>query len=126
MRMTCTAEDIVEEILKAIKMAIELKSKGLNQAAIQSALSKMAWKRVEPISVGDDYSLVFKIPGLRPCSRNDIESQGIGEVAEPIRNFPLVIKLNKGYIAIGSSALRTSLDVSQEALIKIIQLCIKL
>ncbi|MHC1637378.1 MAG: hypothetical protein ACXQTU_04320 [Candidatus Nezhaarchaeales archaeon] len=123
--MTCITEDVVEEILKAIKMAAELKSKGLNQAAIQSSLSRMAWKCAEPISVGDDYSLVFKIAGVRPCSKDEIEAQGISEIAEPIRNFPLVIKLDKGYIAIGSSALRTSLNVSREALIKIIQLCIK-
>ena len=57
--MTYTAEDTVKEILKAIKMAIGPKSKDLNQAAIQSALSKIAWKHIEPISVGDDYSLVF-------------------------------------------------------------------
>ena len=71
-KMTCITEDVVEEILKAIKMAAELKSKGLNQAAIQSSLSRMAWKCAEPISVGDDYSLVFKIAGLRPCSKDEI------------------------------------------------------
>ena len=125
MEMACITEDIVGEILKAIKMAAELKSKGLNQAAIQSSLSKMTWKCVEPISVGDDYSLVFKISGLKPCNKGEIEAQEIGEVVEPIRNFPLVVKLDKGYIAIGSSALRTSLNVSKEALTKIIRLCVK-
>ncbi|RLF05615.1 MAG: hypothetical protein DRJ60_05365 [Thermoprotei archaeon] len=123
--MACITEDIIEEILKAIKMAVELKSRGLNQAAIQSSLNKMTWRCVEPISVGDDYSLVFKISGLKPCNKGEIEAQEIGEVVEPIRNFPLVVKLDKGYIAIGSSALRTSLNVSKEALTKIIRLCVK-
>jgi len=125
LEMACITEDIIEEILKAIKMAVELKSRGLNQAAIQSSLNKMTWRCVEPISVGDDYSLVFKISGLKPCNKGEIEAQEIGEVVEPIRNFPLVVKLDKGYIAIGSSALRTSLNVSKEALTKIIRLCVK-
>lgn len=123
--LTCMIEDMVEEVLKAIRIAAELKDKGLNQAAIQSSLSEITWKCVKPISVGDDYSLVLRMHGLKPCSRDEVEAQKIGEVVEPLRNFPLVIKLNNGYVAIRDSALRASLNVSREAIIKILQLCIK-
>ncbi|MCX8204623.1 MAG: hypothetical protein N3H31_03135 [Candidatus Nezhaarchaeota archaeon] len=123
--MACGVEEVVEEVLEAVRVATGLRSKGLKQAAIQSALSEVKWRHVEPVSVGDDYSLVLKVPNLRPCGRGEVEAHGVGEVAEPIKNFPLVVKLGEGYVAIGASSLRVSLKATRGALEKVLRLCIK-
>lgn len=123
--LTPRVEDIVEEVVKAIIETVKLKDRGFKPAAIQDVLKSGPWKYVKPISVGDDYSIVLKVPHLRPCDKDYVQAEGLGEVVEPIRNFPLVIRFNGSYVAIGSSAMRVSLNVPGEALERIIKLCFK-
>jgi len=120
--LTCSLEDVVEEVLEAIEEAKRLRGESASQAVVQSALNRRSWRCAEPISVGDDYSIVFKVPGLKPPSRGEVESLRLGEVAEPIRNFPLVLKVGNSYLALGVSALRVSLDVDVDALKRLLKL----
>ncbi|MEM2025951.1 MAG: hypothetical protein QXW94_06645 [Desulfurococcaceae archaeon] len=122
--MANASQKVCEEVLEALKVAEELRGKGLNQAAMQGALKSIKnWSHIEPVSVGDDYSLVIKVDGLRPCRADDVK--GLGELLEPIRNFQLVLKVGEGYIAVGHRSLRVSLSAPKEQLMKVIERCLR-
>lgn len=96
----------VEEVYTEAQRAL----KAIKPAELERRLKSMEWRFIQPLSVGDDHSVVLKISFRQP-KREDVENfaASLGLKLGEIKSFNQVLVADGGgYVGIGNGILRIS------------------
>lgn len=124
----CNIEDldwsnVVQEVLEAYytaQSAVGL----IKPAELERKLKSRDWKFIQPLSVGDDLSIVLKLDFKQPDADElkDL-SRSMQMALGSIKSFKhVLISENGGYLGIGNGMLRISTKFPKEALLEILKI----